>query len=142
MKVICTQCGGEDVTCEAWVNPNKNNMDKALDHFSDESFYYGYCTDCHSSTVLSDCEEVIQAVDYLSGSYKEATGKKPASARCEITYRDENNQYGECLIGLNGQSKDKEGLLCCVDGIDGLKKLCLPESNKDFIVTWIIEMGS
>lgn len=42
MKVICTQCGGINVACEAMINPN----DKKFRNYTDEAFLYGWCEDC------------------------------------------------------------------------------------------------
>ncbi len=41
MKVICTQCGGMNVACEAMINPN----DKKFRNYTDEAFLYGWCED-------------------------------------------------------------------------------------------------
>lgn len=68
MSIRCCKCGGTKVTCEALINPNT----KEFDHYTDESFLYGWCDDCKEGTVLTDVDEVKRTIDTQYREFIEA----------------------------------------------------------------------
>lgn len=57
-NVICCKCGSTNVTCEAMINPNT----KDFDHYTDDSFQYGWCDNCKTGVVISDTSEVKKGI--------------------------------------------------------------------------------
>ena len=80
MKVICTQCGGINVACEAMINPN----DKKFRNYTDEAFLYGWCEDCGNGVVLSDVDEVKTDIDNHYADFRAEHDTEPLYAQCEI----------------------------------------------------------
>ena len=84
VNAICCKCGGTDVTCEAMIDPNT----KAFDHYTDESFQYGWCDSCKTGVVISDTAEVKKEI---LQKYREFTGTyntEPQLALCRIIWKD------------------------------------------------------
>ncbi|WP_165044944.1 hypothetical protein [Dysgonomonas sp. ZJ709] len=136
MKVICTRCGKTDVTCEAWINPNKIETKEALDHFSDESFYYGTCKICDDSVELTDVDEIRQRIDKELALFMEETGREPQVAVCRVTFCNGNESMDETKIRLShGSNGDDEYFYYC-NGAHALKSLC-EKGMEDFIITEI-----
>ena len=87
MSIICSKCGGTHIMCEAMIEPNT----KKFDHYTDESFLYGWCDDCHMGTILTDVDEVKNDMDARYRVFKESYGvelpdrmeRRPEAGRCK-----------------------------------------------------------
>ncbi|MBF0650767.1 hypothetical protein IR083_18250 [Dysgonomonas sp. GY75] len=134
MKVICTRCGSAEVTCEAWINPNEAETKEALDHFSDDSFNYGYCPACDRFAGLTDVDETRKDIEEKYLAYKEQSGQEPNAARCEITYRSSGNGTEEVLIKIACDGNGNKNYFPFCEDIVELKALC-DRTDKNFIVT-------
>lgn len=64
MNTICTRCGSPDVSCEAMINPNTNE----LRNYTDEAFLYGWCETCGFGSILTDTDEVKSEIENISGN--------------------------------------------------------------------------
>ena len=85
-KVICTCCGSEKVICEAWINPNV----LVLDHYSSDSFNFGYCQSCDKYVILTDVEQVKNVIREKFAEYDSASpDKEPLYALVDLTYKGE-----------------------------------------------------
>jgi len=134
MKVICTKCGSMQVLCEAWINPNERETEKAFDHFSDDSFNYGYCMCCDNSAILTDCDKIRERIDKEYYAYKKLSKKEPYAARCEITYCSPRNGTEEVLIKISADENGHKNYFPFCENVNALKKLC-GKSRERFIVT-------
>ena len=83
-NIVCSKCGSDNVRCEAMVNPNT----KEFDHFTDESFYYGWCENCGLGTALTDKEEIRKEIRAQYDRFKEENGCEPQYANCRIVQSD------------------------------------------------------
>ena len=95
VNAICCRCGSTDVTCEAMINPNT----KAFDHYTDESFLYGWCDSCKTGTVISDTAEVKDEILQQYSKFTAIHNKEPQLALCRIIWKD-NMKDTEVTIAL------------------------------------------
>lgn len=86
MNTICTRCGSMDVSCEAMINPNTNE----LRNYTDESFLYGWCEECGGCSVLTDTDEVKSEIEKCFQQFMELHVKRPDYAVCDIVWKDSN----------------------------------------------------
>lgn len=45
-KLVCENCGGTNIMCKAWVDPNSDNV---IDSCSDEDIEDNWCDDCENN---------------------------------------------------------------------------------------------
>ena len=86
-NVICCKCGSTNVTCEAMINPNT----KDFDHYTDDSFQYGWCDNCKTGVVISDTSEVKKGISQKYKEFTETYNTEPQLALCRI-WKLRNNQ--------------------------------------------------
>lgn len=128
MSILCCKCGGTKVTCEAMINPNT----KEFDHYTDESFLYGWCDDCWTGTVLTDVEEVRNELTQQYRVFKESYGVEPHYADCRIVWKDDRQQEDVRIMLSAGLDGDDVFYNC--SSLNDL--LSLTEcGNEDFVVT-------
>lgn len=133
MSVICTKCGGTDVTCETMINPNN----KKFANYTDEAFIYGWCSKCNTGIILTDEREIKTEIEQKFNEFVEKNGKEPAYAVCKIVWKDTNYQE-KVKIQLSSDSnpdEDDDFFFYCYS-LNDLESLCEFGSG-DFIVTEI-----
>lgn len=140
MKVICTQCGGMNVACEAMINPN----DKSFRNYTDEAFLYGWCEDCGNGVVLSDVDEVKTDIDRLYADYRAEHDTEPLYAQCEIVWKKDDDYYASpksATIKLSSDIDDAtdEKIFFYCNGIEALKSLA-EFGTEDFVITDCINL--
>ena len=86
-NTICTRCGSLDVSCEAIINPNTNE----LRNYTDEAFLYGWCEECGDSSILTDTDEVKSEIEKYYQQFMEWHTERPDYAVCDIVWKDSNN---------------------------------------------------
>lgn len=136
MKIICTRCGSTGITCEAWINPNEPETNKAIDHFSDDSFNYGNCPVCDRFVCLTDVGEVRKNIEEKYRAYKEQSRQEPFAARCEITYSSKQNGTEDVLVKIGCDKNGSKSYFPFCEDIEGLKALC-DKTRDNFIITEI-----
>ncbi len=128
MSIICSKCGGTHTMCEAMIEPNT----KKFDHYTDESFLYGWCDDCQAGTILTDVDEVKNDMKAQYRVFKESYGIEPQYANCRIAWKDDRKQDDVKII-LSAELAGDETFYNC-NSLNGL--LSLAECRKeDFIIT-------
>lgn len=137
MSIICSKCGGTNILCEAMIEPNT----KKFSHYTDESFLYGWCDDCHEGTILTDVEEVK---NYMRTKYKifvESYGIVPQYANCQILWKDTQKTCDvKIMLSVDAGIGDDKTFYSC-SSLNGL--LSLAECGKeDFIVTGCYEFAA
>lgn len=131
MKIICTKCGGTDVSCEAMINPNN----KAFKHCTDESFLYGWCESCKTGSILTDPDEVKIKIQQKFNAFVRENGKEPYQVDCHIVWKDTNDHYDVKIQLSDDTGKDDDIFFYC-SSLEGLKSLTT-FGGEDFIVTEI-----
>lgn len=130
MSIICTKCGGTNVTCEALIDPNT----KKFDHYTDESFLYGWCDDCKTGTVLTDVDEIKNDIKEKYQVFYEKNRMEPQYANCHIAWKD-NRDCCDVKIMLSADTGlDKEDIFFYCDSLNDLQSLA-EYGKTDFIVT-------
>ena len=131
MSVICTKCGGTNVSCEAMINPNT----KEFNNYTDESFSYGWCDDCGIGAVLTDIEETQSEINTKFSEFVNENHKEPEIANCRIAWKDGEEGY-DVKIQLSADSNPDEDddIFFYCDSLNGLKSLTA-FGVEDFIVT-------
>ena len=96
MNTICTRCGSPDVSCEAMINPNTNE----LRNYTDEAFLYGWCETCGFGSILTDTDEVKSEIEKYFRQFMELHVEEPDYAVCDIVWKDSNKietvKIGDC----------------------------------------------
>ena len=130
--IVCTNCFGTDVLCEAIINPNT----KEIDHFTDESLDYGECQGCECS-LLIDTEWTVERIDDAYNSYKKLKGKEPLYAVCGIVFKGEGGAISEGgIIKLNTELEDDdENIFYYCKDIEDLKFLAQDNSGEFMIAS-------
>lgn len=128
MNIICSKCGGTHIMCEAMIEPNT----KKFEHYTDESFLYGWCDDCQTGTILTDVDEVKNDMKAQYRVFKESYGIEPQYANCRIAWKDDRKQ-DDVKIMLSAELAGDDIFYNC-NSLNGL--LSLAECGKeDFIIT-------
>lgn len=131
MNIICSKCGGTNVTCEAIINPNT----KKLDHYTDKSFLNGWCNDCRTGTILTDVDEIKNDMKDKYLEFRKTMGIEPQYADCRIVWKDDQESY-DVRIMLSADTcpeEDKNVFYHC-NSPAALSSLA-EYGNEDFIVT-------
>lgn len=136
--VVCANCFGTNVLCEAIINPNT----KEIDHFTDESLEYGSCQEksCDCCSLLIDTEWTVSRIDDTYNSYKKSKGKEPLYAVCDIVFKGEDGAISEGgIIKLNTElEEDDENIFYYCKDIEDLKFLAQDNSG-EFMIAYFIE---
>lgn len=112
------------------INPNT----KEFDHYTDESFLYGWCNDCKEGTVLTDVDEVKRAIDTRYREFIEANKSEPHYVNCRIVWKDDR-KYCDTKIMLSADSgADEEDIFFYCNSLNGLFSLA-EHGKEDFIMT-------
>lgn len=131
MNVICTKCGGTDISCEAMINPNT----KEFQNYTDESFLYGWCENCKTGVIISDTDEIQDEIQKKFDEFVKKNGKEPHYANCQIVWKDTNDYY-DVKIQLSGDTGEDDDMFFYCNSLNGLKSLAT-FGCEDFIVTEI-----
>lgn len=130
MSIRCCKCGGTKVTCEAMINPNT----KEFDHYTDESFLYGWCDDCKEGTVLTDVDEVKRTIDTQYREFIEANSTEPHYVNCRIVWKDDRKSCDTRIMLSADSGADEEDIFFYCDSLNDLHSLA-EQGKEDFIVT-------
>ncbi|MCS2957002.1 hypothetical protein NXX53_06880 [Bacteroides salyersiae] len=128
-KVVCSFCGSENVTCQAIVNPNTEE----IKDFTCMSFYDGYCENCSDTVLLTQPEEVQKEIRQ---KLEEFTGNdNPRFAVCDIIDKDRNHvsKVKMGIRSLNPNFNNNECYWVCGD-MDELEALCIPSTVKITVI--------
>jgi hypothetical protein len=131
MNVICTRCGGTDVSCEATINPNT----KEFKDYTDESFLYGWCESCKTGVIISDTDEIQVEMQKKFDEFVKNNSNEPHYANCEIVWKDTDGSQ-EVKIQLSGDTGEDDDMFFYCQSLNGLKSLAA-FGCEDFIVTEI-----
>ncbi|MDD3038092.1 hypothetical protein [Bacteroides sp.] len=133
MKVICTQCGRMNVSCEAVINPNT----KEFKEFTSESFFYGFCNDCNESVILTDVDETMDRIQAEYNKYVNMNNAIPKVASCKIVWKDTKDVSDvRIALSLDCQNDDDDDIFFYCNSYEDLKSLS-GHGGEDFIVTEI-----
>lgn len=133
MNTICTRCGSPDVSCEAMINPNTNE----LRNYTDEAFLYGWCETCGFGSILTDTDEVKSEIEKYFRQFMELHVEEPDYAVCDIVWKD-SNKIETVKIGLSeerGPDGDGDIFFRC-GSLPELLSLC-EYGKENFLVTEI-----
>lgn len=133
MNTICTRCGSLDVSCEAMINPNTNE----LRNYTDEAFLYGWCETCGDSCILTDTDEVKSEIEKYFRQFMELHVEGPDYAVCDIVWKD-SNKIETVKIRLStdcNPNGDYDVFFYC-NSLSELLSLC-EYGKEDFLVTEI-----
>lgn len=133
MNIICTKCGGTDVSCEAMINPNN----KAFKHYTDEAFLYGWCDSCKTGAILTDPDELKVEIQQKFDAFVGENGKEPYYVDCHIVWKDTNDHY-DVKIQLSDDTGKNDNIFFYCGSLEGLKSLTT-SGTEDFIVTEIYQ---
>ena len=136
-EVMCCNCGGNHVICDAFINPNT----KMFCHYADKSFLYGWCESCDDLTVLSDKKAVKRDME---NGFKEFVGtyeRNPELVECIIIWKDslQTEKVTIALTDIPEESDDAIFFYC--ESLSDLKSLA-DYGKEDFIITECIEFTS
>lgn len=116
--------------CNAMIEPNT----KKFEHFTHESFLYGWCNDCRTGTVLTDVDEVQNDMSKQYQVFKESYRIEPQYADCRIVWKDgeEQDNVKIMLSADSGLQEDDTFYYC--NSLNEL--LSLAEcGGEDFVIT-------
>lgn len=130
MSIICSKCGGTNIMCEAMIEPNT----KKFSHYTDESFLYAWCDDCHKGVILTDVNKVRNYITTEYRIFKESYGVEPQYANCRITWKDTQESCDvRIMLSVDTGIEDDEIFYSC-SSLNELLSLT-EHSLEDFIVT-------
>ncbi len=133
MNTICTRCGSLDVSCEAMINPNTNE----LRNYTDEAFLYGWCDTCGFGSILTDTDEVKSEIKKYFRQFMELHVEEPDYAVCDIVWKY-SNKIETVKIKLStdcNPNGDYDVFFYC-NSLSELLSLC-EYGKEDFLVTEI-----
>ena len=128
--VICCKCGSTNVTCEAMINPNT----KDFDHYTDDSFQYGWCDNCKIGTVISDTSEVKKGISQKYKEFKEIYNTEPQQALCRIIWKDDMKETEVSIALENIPEEHDNTIFFYCDSLSDFMALA-EYGGEDFIVT-------
>lgn len=131
MKVMCTRCGGTDVSCEAMINPNS----KEFKNYTDEAFLYGWCENCKTGVILSDTDETQTEIQREFDEFVKKNVKEPYYANCHIVWKGTIDNE-DVKIQLSDDTGEDDDIFFYCSSLNGLKSLAT-FGGEDFIVTEI-----
>lgn len=119
MAIICTLCGGTNVSCECIANPNNGT----IEDYRDGAFYDACCDDCKEFVVIVDVEREKSDARELYNSFIKVNNEKPDMARCEIVLKETGEVKNETIkLDPSVDTHDFSVIYTC-NGIDELIKL-------------------
>lgn len=130
MSIICSRCGGTNIMCEAMIEPNT----KKFDHYTDESFLYGWCDDCQTGTRLTDVDEVKNDISKQYLVFKESYGIEPQYADCRIVWKEDRKEDDVRIMLSADTGLEGDGAFYNCNSLNGLISLA-GYGKEDFIVT-------
>ncbi|WP_238338780.1 hypothetical protein [Phocaeicola dorei] len=133
MNTICTRCGSLDVSCEAMINPNTNE----LRNYTDEAFLYGWCDTCGFGSILTDTDEVKSEIKKYFRQFMELHVEELDYAVCDIVWKY-SNKIETVKIRLSTDcypNGDYDVFFYC-NSLSELLSLC-EYGKADFLVTEI-----
>lgn len=133
MNTICTRCGSLDVSCEAMINPNTNE----LRNYTDEAFLYGWCETCGDSSILTDTDEVKSEIEKYFRQFIELHVEEPDYAVCDIVWKDSNKiETVKIRLSTDCNPNGDEDVFFYCNSLAELLSLC-EYGKENFLVTEI-----
>ena len=129
-NVICCKCGSTNVTCEAMINPNT----KDFDHYTDDSFQYGWCDNCKTGVVISDTSEVKKGISQKYKEFTETYNTEPQLALCRIIWKDDMKETEVSIALENIPEEHDDAIFFYCDSLSDFMALA-EYGGEDFIVT-------
>ena len=117
-------------TCEAMINPNT----KDFDHYTDDSFQYGWCDNCKIGTVISDTSEVKKGISQKYKEFKEIYNTEPQQALCRIIWKDDMKETEVSIALENIPEEHDNTIFFYCDSLSDFMALA-EYGGEDFIVT-------
>ena len=119
MAIICTLCGGTNVSCECIANPNN----ETIYDYREGVFYDACCDDCKEFVVIVDVEREKSDARELYNSFIKVNNEKPDMARCEIVLKETGEVKNETIkLDPSVDTHDLSVIYTC-NGIEELIKL-------------------
>lgn len=119
MAIICTLCGGTNVSCECIANPNNGT----IYDYREGAFYDACCDDCKEFVVIVDVEREKSDARELYNSFIKENNEKPNMARCEIVLKETGEVKNETIkLDPSVDTHDLSVIYTC-NGIEELIKL-------------------
>ena len=119
MAIICTLCGGTNVSCECIANPNNGT----IEDYRDGAFYDACCDDCKEFVVIVDVEREKSDARELYNSFIKVNNEKPDMARCEIVLKETGEVKNETIkLDPSVDTSTLSAIYTC-NGIEELIKL-------------------
>ena len=119
MAIICTLCGGTNVSCECIANPNN----ETIYDYREGVFYDDCCDDCKEFVVIVDVEREKSDARELYNSFIKVNNEKPDMARCEIVLKETGEVKNETIkLDPSVDTHDLSVIYTC-NGIEELIKL-------------------
>lgn len=131
MAVLCTKCGGTNVSCEAIINPNT----KELKDFVEEAFHDGWCNNCGADAILTDVEAVQEEIEKKYREFVAKHHREPEFAECHIIWKDDNNHYRvKIQLSPDTNPEEDDDIFFYCRNLEELKSLATFKPE-DFTVT-------
>lgn len=119
MAIICTLCGGTNVSCECIANPNNGT----IYDYREGAFYEAYCDDCEENVVIVDIERERSNTKILYNDFIKVNNEKPDMVRCEIVLKETGEVKNETIkLDPSVNTHDLSAIYTC-NGIEELIKL-------------------
>lgn len=119
MAIICTLCGGTNVSCECIANPNNGT----IYDYIEETFYDAHCDDCKEFVVIVDVERERDDTRKLYESFLKTNNEKPNIATCEIVLKETGVVKNETIkLDPSVNTPTLSNIYTC-NGIDELMEL-------------------
>lgn len=119
MAIICTLCGGTNVSCECIANPNNGT----IYDYREGAFYEAYCDDCEENVVIVDIERERSNTKTLYNDFIKVNNEKPDMVRCEIVLKEIGEVKNETIKLDPSVNTPTLSVIYTCNGIDELMKL-------------------
>lgn len=128
MGIICTRCGGTNISCKAIVDPNTKEFKK----FVNSLFYCGHCYDCKKSSILTDIDNLKKKIQLMYDFYVKTVKKYPKIAACKIAWKDDNQMIDVRFALTSACQNDDETFFYC-NSLNDLKSF-VDIGMEDFVI--------
>lgn len=112
------------------INPNT----KDFDHYTDDSFQYGWCDNCKTGVVISDTSEVKKGISQKYKEFTETYNTEPQLALCRIIWKDDMKETEVSIALENIPEKHDDAIFFYCDSLSDFMALA-EYGGEDFIVT-------
>ena len=112
------------------INPNT----KDFDHYTDDSFQYGWCDNCKTGVVISDTSEVKKGISQKYKEFTETYNTEPQLALCRIIWKDDMKETEVSIALENIPEEHDDAIFFYCDSLSDFMALA-EYGGEDFIVT-------